>query len=547
MHILILGGISRSLINFRGPLIQAMVVAGHNITACAGEPEDEVATVLESWGVQFIPVPLARAGMNPLHDLLLCFKLAKLFRKIGPDAILSYTIKPVIWGSLAAHSAGIHNTYALITGLGYAFMDQTADYRLQTADQEAKTEDSLLSYPRRSTAWSPSPASPHPPQPRTKNQEPRTPLKQRLAGWVAKRLYKASLKHSRKVFFQNPDDAQEFITRKLVDPRKTIVVNGSGIDLDQFSKTADLSPSPNFRTLELSNFRTSPKTSFLLIARLLRDKGICEYAEAAAIIKRDYPNTEFLLIGDYDPNPSGLKPADIEAWVNAGTITYHGQQPDVRPFLQACTVYVLPSYREGTPRTVLEAMATGRPIITTDAPGCRETVRFQTDLSAVALAKAEDQTDQTEDHRLKTEDLENQTSYCRPQTADKKAKTEATGTQKTPQATFELQNSRTLRSPRLANPSRGELPPSPQPETCNLKPETHTLSIGSNGILIPRRNAEALAEAMRFFIENPEQITTMGRASRQYAKDRYDVHKVNAIMLREMGLLSKAEIGKVDS
>ncbi len=464
MRILLIGGISQSLTNFRGPLIQAMLAQGHDVLACAGEPLPAVATTLTEWGVQFIPIPLARAGMNPIGDIRTFFALCRVMRAHSPDAIFAYTIKPVIWGGFAARISGIPRFHALITGLGYAFMadDRTADRRPRTADLVDATDSDVPTSspsPRRSTAWSPSPQSPHRASraPRTDSHRPETPLKQRLAGWVARRLYKASLRHSRKVFFQNPDDRDAFVNLRLVDPTKCIVVSGSGIDLAHYRPTADGRPQttdlPDNKKPGSTNPR--PAISFLLIARLLRDKGICEYAEAAAIIKQDYPEAEFHLVGDYDPNPSGLKPAEVEAWAKAGTIIYHGQHSDVRPFLRDCSVYVLPSYREGTPRTVLEAMATGRAIITTDAPGCRETVR--------------------------------------PKGGDQWA----------------------VGSWQLADGK---------------------LKIGANGILIPLRDAEALAEAMRFFIENPEQIAIMGRESRRYAEERYDVHKVNAVMLQEMGL-----------
>ncbi len=490
MHILILGGISRSLINFRGPLIRDMLAQGHEVIACAGEPLPEVAETLKAWGVRFVPVPLARAGMNPFHDLRLCLKLVRVFRQLRPDAIFSYTIKPVIWGSLAARIARIPNSFALVTGLGYAFMDQTADCRPQTAHARMNSRKDAKTQSLQHRKQAP------------KNQETRTPFKQRLASYVAKRLYKASLKHSSKVFFQNPDDARQFVQLGLVSEAKCCVVSGSGIDLDQFKTesegrkteaSAQTSANTKFETLidsqTLSTAHRPLPTVFLLIARLLRDKGICEYAEAAAIIKREYPDAEFHLVGDYDPNPAGLKPANIEAWVNAGTIIYHGQQADVRPFLRDCSVYVLPSYREGTPRTVLEAMATGRPVITTDAPGCRETVRFQTGLSAVALAKEEDSRPQTAHARMDSR---------------KDAKTQS------------LQH-------------RKQAPKNQETRTKNLL-------FGENGILIPPRNAAALSEAMRFFIEQPEQVASMGRASRQYAEECYDVRKVNAVILREMGM-----------
>ncbi|NJL73310.1 MAG: glycosyltransferase family 4 protein [Candidatus Competibacteraceae bacterium] len=125
--------------------------------------------------------------------------------------------------------------------------------------------------------------------------------------------------------------------------------------------------------------------TFLMIARLLRDKGVYEYVEAARMVKRAHPEARFVLVGPFDPNPTAVKPAEVEAWVREGVIDYKGAVDDVRPHIAACHVFVLPSYREGTPRTVLEAMAMGRPIITTDVPGCRETVEPSTNGIRVPL------------------------------------------------------------------------------------------------------------------------------------------------------------------
>ena len=402
MRILIIAGISRSLVNFRGPLIRTMLAAGHEVIACAEEPEPDVADTLLDWGVRFTPLRLSRAGMSPLGDIRTCLQLRRLMCEQRPDAILAYTIKPVIWGGLAARSCGIRNVYSLITGLGYAFVNGQA-------------------------------------------------FKQRLTGWVARRLYRFSLRFSHTVFFQNTDDRGVFTKLGLVSEEKTVVVSGSGVDIAHYGQTEE---SPDKQSPSMPHDARS--LVFLLIARLLRDKGICEYALAAETIKRDYPQAEFHLVGYFDPNPTGLEKEELENWTKNGTIIYKGEQHDVRPFLRDCSVYVLPSYREGTPRTVLEAMAMGRPIITTDAPGCRETIRFQNKQSSNS------------------------------------------------------HNSRLTFSPELR--------------------------IGLNGILIPPRDPEALAEAMRFFIDHPEQIAIMGRESRKYAEERYDVHKVNAVMMRKMGI-----------
>lgn len=174
---------------------------------------------------------------------------------------------------------------------------------------------------------------------------------------VVKILYKTALKGAQGVIFQNTDNMQEFIEQGIVPKSKCHVVNGSGVDLSHFKRE----PLPQV-----------PR--FLLIARLLVGKGVREYAEAAKIVKQRYPDAEFHLVGPEDPSPDGIKVGEIESWLKDGSVVYHGPSVDVRPFLQQASVFVLPSYHEGMPRTVLEAMAMGRPVLTTDVPGCRQTV-----------------------------------------------------------------------------------------------------------------------------------------------------------------------------
>lgn len=484
MRILIIGGISRSLINFRGPLIRAMLAQGHEVVAVAGEPRPEVAATLQDWGVQFEPVKLSRAGMRPWEDCRTFFELRRLMRRVQPDIVFAYTIKPVIWGGFAARCTGVRKSFSLITGLGYAFSVRDEGGKLK-AEANSKTSDHRHAQESRKSKVESRSEIASNEELGTTNQEPRTPRsgKQRLAGWVAKRLYKLSLKFSTKVFFQNPDDMQEFVDLRLVAADKCAVVSGSGVDIEYF-QTVDR----RRKTTDLQ------QPTFLLIARLLWDKGIGEYVQAAKLLKtadsrqvqesqkpkvenrnerttNQKPRTnlkelstkhqtpKFLLAGALDPNPASITQKQLDAWTNEGTIEYLGYLDDVRAAYQKCSVYVLPSYREGTPRTVLEAMSMGRPIITTDAPGCRETVR----------GKAE----------------------------SRKSKVESRNEE------YEI---------------RGDL------------------KIGANGILIPPRNAEALAEAMQYFIENPEQIAIMGHESRRYVEERYDVHKVNAVMLNVMGL-----------
>jgi glycosyltransferase involved in cell wall biosynthesis len=239
---------------------------------------------------------------------------------------------------------------------------------------------------------------------------------------VVANLYRAALRRATNVIFQNPDDLRTFQSLALLSPHsKVSVVNGSGVDLAKF-KPHPLPEGP---------------LVFLMIARLLGDKGVREYVSAARLLAQEHSGVRFLLVGPRDPGPDAIPAAELAQWVSEGIIDYLGEQRDVRPFLAACSVYVLPSYREGTPRSVLEAMATGRPVITTDAPGCRQTVME-----------------------------------------------------------------------------------------------------GKNGMLVPVRDAQALADAMMALAADTAKREAMGAASRSFAESLYDVRKVNAQMLSIMGLAS---------
>jgi glycosyltransferase involved in cell wall biosynthesis len=223
--------------------------------------------------------------------------------------LISYTIKPVILGALAGGAAGVARIVSLVTGLGFAFTGEGGN------------------------------------------------LERRLARWAASRLYRAALRRSDLVLFQNRDDQALFRELgMLASDARTEIVDGSGVDIGHYRS----SPPP-------------PGPSFLMIARLLRDKGIREFAAAAKRLRREHPEVPVALVGYLDPSPNSLTQAELDELIECG-IRFHGRLDDVRPALAECSVYVLPSYREGTPRSVLEAMATGRAVITTDAPGCRETV-----------------------------------------------------------------------------------------------------------------------------------------------------------------------------
>lgn len=311
---LMIAGFAESVVNFRWDLICAVQAKGLEVHIAAPEILQDAPTreKLQAQGFILHNVPMQRTGTNPVEDFKTLLALRQLMQQIKPDYVLAYTIKPVIYGMLAAKSAGVPHRIALITGLGYAFQDSDS-----------------------STA---------------KNWIRR----------ITRGLYKQALTATEVTFFQNDDDQKLFSDLGITSPgQRTIVVNGSGVNTEKFS------PQP---------LPEGEETHFLLIGRLLKDKGVREYVEAARKVKQKYPHVVFNMVGFIDINPSAITQAELDQWVSEGTVKFWGKLSDVRPALNACHIFVLPSYREGTPRTVLEAMATGRAIITTDAPGCRQTV-----------------------------------------------------------------------------------------------------------------------------------------------------------------------------
>ena len=317
MKFLMISSFLPSVLNFRGKLLEAIHAQGYEIHIMAPEfvsfPEEQQK--LQALGYHLHEIPMQRTGTNPLADLKLLKDLYQQISGIQPDYVLSYTIKPVIYGTLASWLAKVPHRFALITGLGYAFQNVESGKRS---------------------------------------------LFQKLVHG----LYAQALKRSDKVFFQNPDDLKLFQEMHLLEISKpTVVVNCSGVNFQDFY----------FMPLPKDDSGVV-KASFLLIARFLGDKGVREYAESLRIIKEKHPEAEFHLVGWIDDNPSAISQAELDEWIADGRLKYWGKLSDVRPAIAKSSVYVLPSYREGTPRTVLEAMAMGRAVITTDAPGCRETV-----------------------------------------------------------------------------------------------------------------------------------------------------------------------------
>jgi len=340
------------------------------VLALAPDIDEETAATLREMEIDPISIPLGRASLNPVATFASGRALEKILQQLRPDVVIAYTIKPIVLGGPAAKAAGAERFVPLVTGLGYAF---------------------------------------------TGGLEP----KRLLSRVVASVMYRRAFAKADMAIFQNPDDLADFRRMRLLPQCLPVgLVAGSGVDVSHFAPVPIPSGDP----------------SFLMIARLLGDKGVREFARAAARLKAIHPEVRVSLAGWIDTSPDAISAAELEAFKRGG-VEYLGRLEDVRPAIAAHQVYVLPSYREGTPRSVLEAMAIGRAIITSDAPGCRETV----------------------------------------------------------------------------------------------VPDV-------NGLLVPPRDADSLFEAMRRFVHAPELASTFGAASRSLAEERFDVHRVNADVIRYAGL-----------
>lgn len=302
---------SWNLLNFRSGLICALVAQGYEVVAVA--PDDAYSAPLSKLGCRFVALPMDNQGTHPLRDLLLTFRFWQLLRRERPDVLLAYTVKPNVYGSFAAGLLGIP-VVNNIAGLGAVFIK---------------------------------------------------------GGWLVRLvrgLYRLALRRSAKVFFQNRDDRALFIDAGLVKAEQTDLLPGSGIDLTRFSPHEHSSSIP-------SAISSGRPFRFLLIARMLRDKGVVEYVAAAKQVRARLPNVECALLGFLDvQNPAAISTEEMKAWVAEGDVLYLGVSDDVRLEIAQADCIVLPSYREGTPRTLLEAAAMAKPIITTDAVGCREVV-----------------------------------------------------------------------------------------------------------------------------------------------------------------------------
>lgn len=315
MKICLIGTVASSTLNFRKNLIEILVKEGNEVFVFATDYNEKTKSSILALGASPISYQLKRGGLNPFSDIINTIKLAKKIKFINPDIVFSYFSKPVIFGSLAAKLAKVPRIIGMLEGLGYTF-------------------------------------TPHPP---TK----RDSIKRKIIREIQILLYRISFKHLDRLIFLNPDDPVDLLENRKIKVKDTRILGGIGVDLDKFTYSPPT---------------TSP-IRFLFIGRLLEEKGIREYIAAARIVKSEHPTVEFVVLGTIDPeNPSSLTEEELEDLIKENIITYPGHVENVKEWIDYCSIFVLPSYREGIPCSTQEAMACGRGVITTNAPGCKETV-----------------------------------------------------------------------------------------------------------------------------------------------------------------------------
>ena len=311
--IILLNNIAQDILIFRRHLVQYLITQNYMVYVMATDFSSQTKRQIEMLGAIPIGYSLKRGGLNPFYDLKTLWQLIKTFKQIRPNIILSSFAKPVIFGTLAAKIAGVQKVVGMIEGLGYAFTEQ----------------------PNGQT------------------------LKARLIKFIQILLYKLALPQADLVLFLNNDDAKDLLDKYHIKVKRREVLGGIGLDLKEY---------------RFSEFSSS-FISFVFIARLLREKGIFDFLKAAEELKKKYPEVIFKVIGSFDiENPGALKKEELQYYIDNNIITYPGFVNNINQWITESSIFVLPSYREGVPRSTQEAMAIGRAIITTDVPGCRETV-----------------------------------------------------------------------------------------------------------------------------------------------------------------------------
>lgn len=362
-----------TITGFRREMVKSLHEKGIKVFALAPNFDEASRAQVQSIGAVPIDCPMSRTGLNPFVDVMNTLKMALILKKLKPDISFGYMIKPVIFGAIAARLAKIPHRFSMVEGLGYVFTSNGNDL-----------------------TW-----------------------KRKILQYIVVMLYRVGLAQAEKVFFLNKDDSSELIGYGAIKEEKCFLLGAIGIDLNKWSFSPPV---------------LKPVT-FIQVARLLREKGVEDFVNAAKIVKKIYPEARFVLLGGVDLNPNSLSEGDVQEWVREGVLEWPGHV-SVGPWMERSSVFVLPSYREGFPVSTQEAMAMGRPVITTNVPGCRETVKD-----------------------------------------------------------------------------------------------------GENGFLVPVRDSQALAVAMMKFLKNPELVSIMGSLSREIAEKRFDVHKINETIFRELKVL----------
>ncbi|KAA0984516.1 glycosyltransferase family 4 protein [Pseudomonas sp. ANT_J28] len=365
MKIVLMGTTAACVLGFRADLIKTLVGKGNQVFAFALDFDDDTRAKVRALGALPVDYVFSRTGLNPLGDVINTYKLVKLLKVISPDIVFSYFSKPVIFGTLAAVMAGVKRRIGMLEGLGYVFTERPEGVA----------------------------------------------LKGRLLKFIQVFLYRVSFPFLERLIFLNKDDPVDLVEKYKIKVSKVSVLGGIGLNLSNYPYTV-----PPVEPI-----------SFIFVGRLLAEKGVNEFIQAARLVKRKSPSTRFVMLGGLDEsNPGGLTSNGVSALISEGLVDHRGHVDDVAGWLASSSVFVLPSYREGVPRSTQEAMAIGRPVITTDVPGCRETVID-----------------------------------------------------------------------------------------------------GLNGFIVPRWSAEALAEKMMHFINNPTQIEAMGLQGFKIAQKNFDVRLVN--------------------
>lgn len=313
VKIFIIGNIASTMINFRKEFIKMLVSSGHEVYCLVSDYDEKSIEKISSFGAMPLDYSLNAKGLNPFNDAIATFDLIRLFRQHKPDVVFSFFVKPVIFATIAAKIARVSRIVGMIEGLGGAF----------TVHKNGQTR------------------------------------KAKIIKTIQIFLYKFSLPHLDELIFLNNDDKKDLIDRCNVRAKSINVLGGIGVDLDKFS------------------YFKAPKEpiSFIFIGRLLTEKGIFEYLEAAKIVKDKYKDVKFYVFGGLEENnPFGLKQEELIPYINNEIVVFQGYIDNIKEWIVNSSVFVLPSYREGVPRSTQEAMAVGRAVITTDVVGCRETV-----------------------------------------------------------------------------------------------------------------------------------------------------------------------------